>query len=123
LWDAANIINGYCSDDSFSHFRVGVIAQGGEVFYKALREPDTLAELPRNQAKSMIRCEYLDYGPSLVYQERFPGSEEDFDSGLGPAEPYGGDFKDTELLLRQYYPRLFEKYWNDNIQSDEEAEV
>lgn len=43
MWCAAYIMNGGCSDDCFEYFRCWVIAQGKDVFYKALNTPDSLA--------------------------------------------------------------------------------
>ncbi len=43
LWDVAVLIIGGCSDDGFIDFRSWLIAQGKEVFYNALDNPDTLA--------------------------------------------------------------------------------
>jgi hypothetical protein len=45
LWCAAYIMNGGCSDDAFEYFRCWLIAQGKDVFYNALKNPDTLVEL------------------------------------------------------------------------------
>ena len=46
LWAAAYIINGGCSDDGFRYFRDWLISEGGSVFEKALKDPDSLADLP-----------------------------------------------------------------------------
>lgn len=43
LWAAAYVINGGCSDDGFDYFRGWLIAQGRDVFLKALADPDSLA--------------------------------------------------------------------------------
>ena len=50
LWAAAYLINGGCSDDGFDHFRGWLIAHGRDVVAKAVREPDSLADLPTVQA-------------------------------------------------------------------------
>lgn len=50
LWAAAYIANGGCSDDGFDYFRGWLIAQGREVFERAVADPDALAELPIVQA-------------------------------------------------------------------------
>ncbi|GAB3813622.1 hypothetical protein GCM10027605_57500 [Micromonospora zhanjiangensis] len=47
LWGAAYLINGGCSEDGFDHFRGWLIAQGRQVFARAVAEPDSLADLPR----------------------------------------------------------------------------
>ncbi|SDZ26294.1 Protein of unknown function [Micromonospora pattaloongensis] len=46
LWGAAYLINGGCSDDGFDYFRGWLMAQGREVFARAVAEPDSLAESP-----------------------------------------------------------------------------
>ncbi|MFC4424867.1 DUF4240 domain-containing protein [Deinococcus navajonensis] len=46
LWGAAYVINRGCSDDSFAYFRAWLVAQGETVFEQALKDPDSLAELP-----------------------------------------------------------------------------
>ena len=46
LWAAAYLANGGCSDDGFDYFRGWLIAQGRDVFERAVAEPDALAELP-----------------------------------------------------------------------------
>ena len=53
LWAAAYLINGGCSDDGFDHFRGWLIATGREVLARAVREPDSLAELPAVRAAAL----------------------------------------------------------------------
>jgi hypothetical protein len=50
LWAAAYLINGGCSDDGFDHFRGWLIAHGREAVARAVREPDSLAEMPAVRA-------------------------------------------------------------------------
>lgn len=46
LWDAAGIMKEYgCSDDGFIDFRAWLIAQGREVYFSALADPDSLADV------------------------------------------------------------------------------
>ena len=46
LWDAAEIMKEYgCSDDGFIDFRAWLIAQGREVYFAALADPDSLADV------------------------------------------------------------------------------
>lgn len=46
LWDAAGIMTEYgCSDDGFIDFRAWLIAQGREVYFAALADPDSLADV------------------------------------------------------------------------------
>jgi hypothetical protein len=43
---ACKVINGYVSDDTSLYFYLWLIAQGETVLLNALRDPDTLSELP-----------------------------------------------------------------------------
>jgi len=42
LWAAAYILNGGCSDDSFSDFRATLISMGAKIFSVALKDPNSL---------------------------------------------------------------------------------
>ena len=46
LWSAASILCGGCTDDGFIDFRGWLIAQGREVYMAALKNPDSLADIP-----------------------------------------------------------------------------
>src|SRR3712207_513805 len=50
LWAAAYLINGGCSDEGFDHFRGWLIANGRETLARAVRDPDSLADLPAVRA-------------------------------------------------------------------------
>jgi len=45
LWGAAHTINGGCSDDEFVFFRDALIELGRDVFERAVRDPESLAEI------------------------------------------------------------------------------
>jgi hypothetical protein len=45
LWAAAYVINGGCSDDGFDYFRAWLTAQGKRIYLKALKDPDSLANV------------------------------------------------------------------------------
>lgn len=52
LWCAAFIMNDGCSDDDFEYFRSWVMAQGREVFYDALNNPDSLSAVYNPEIES-----------------------------------------------------------------------
>jgi hypothetical protein len=58
LWAAAYLINGGCSDEGFDHFRGWLVAHGREVVARAVREPDSLADLPAVQAAAASGAEF-----------------------------------------------------------------
>src|SRR6188472_790178 len=43
LWGAAYVINGGCSDDTFTDFRAALISRGRQAFERAIADPDSLA--------------------------------------------------------------------------------
>src|SRR6266576_2839596 len=59
LWAAAYLINGGCSDDGFDYFRAWLIAQGRDVFERALQDPESLAEVAEPEAE----LELFSYAP------------------------------------------------------------
>ncbi|MCX4470603.1 hypothetical protein C5N14_27875 [Micromonospora sp. MW-13] len=58
LWGAAYLINGGASDDGFEYFRGWLIAQGREVFARAVADPDSLAELPQIRQAALTGEEF-----------------------------------------------------------------
>lgn len=45
LWEACAAAGAHCTDDGFMDFRSWLIAQGKDVYMKAVQEPDSLAEV------------------------------------------------------------------------------
>ncbi|MBQ1075514.1 DUF4240 domain-containing protein [Micromonospora sp. C31] len=58
LWGAAYLINGGVSDEGFHHFRGWLMAQGREVFARAVADPDSLTGLPQVRAASLSGEEF-----------------------------------------------------------------
>jgi hypothetical protein len=104
LWGAAYVINGGCSDDSFSDFRASLISRGRDAFEKALADPDSIAD------------EDLDE-ESYFYEGFQYAVSEGVESVLGkrptrnsphPKEPSGEAW--DEDAVGEQFPRLSEKY-------------
>ncbi|MEM7517465.1 MAG: DUF4240 domain-containing protein, partial [Planctomycetota bacterium] len=87
LWGAAYVIRGGCGDDGFEYFRNWLISEGRKVFEKALRDPDSLADLPRiedaeNEAFGYVAQEVYeeltggDFPPSRVARSSEPRGKE-----------------------------------------------
>ena len=113
---AQKIIQGWVSDDPYLYFRCWLISQGEQVYFEALRNPDSLAELDATQGDT-------DFEPLLyVADEAFAivtGLEEDesfprniaYEQGLdydGPTETKGEDW--TEEQLPTLLPKLWAKF-------------
>ncbi|UQU63559.1 DUF4240 domain-containing protein [Couchioplanes caeruleus] len=110
LWAAAYLINGGCSDDGFDHFRGWLIANGRDVLARAVRDPDSLADVPavRSAASTgaVFEAEEVLTIAQMAYQqatgEAMPPSE------APPARPDAAmlwDFDDEEEMQRRL-PRL-----------------
>ena len=110
LWAAAYLINGGCSEDGFDHFRGWLIANGRAVLANAVREPDSLAELPAVRAAAMN-------GAVFEAEEVLSVAAEAYRQAAGAELPLSGvpatkpdpaqlwDFDDEEEMARRL-PRL-----------------
>jgi hypothetical protein len=77
LWCAANLMKGFCSDDSFDYFRYWLIASGKKIYCSALTNPDNLAEFvkPGND----FRFEEFGYVAGDALHKKYGVSIYDFD--------------------------------------------
>lgn len=110
LWGAAYIINGGCSDDSFTDFRSSLISRGKIAFETALSNPDSLAD--------------QEYDEDLWFYEGYQYAITDgLEAVLGeipnrvtpyPEIPAGDEWSEEEL--ENLYPKLsamFGEEWGD----------
>lgn len=104
LWDAAYIINGGCSDDSFTDFRSTLISMGKEIFEAALVDPESLAKVDVGAGQPTY--EGYQYVASQVYEE-LADKEMPLDNEY-PPEPSGVQTEEWELEKR--FPKLAAKF-------------
>jgi hypothetical protein len=104
LWGAAYVINGGCSDDTFSDFRATLISMGRKFFERALADPDSLAEVDYDEESAFY--EGFQYVKNDVAQERL--DEIPMRSMPFPAEPAGVSWEDDDLPA--LLPRLSRKF-------------
>ena len=105
LWGAAYVIGGGCSDDGFWDFRSTFITCGREIFERALKDPDSLAELPCELGDS-LQVEGIQYISGTV-AGRFGGDLLER-ARPHPAEPSGEKWGEDDVA--RLYPRLAKKY-------------
>jgi Protein of unknown function (DUF4240) len=106
VWGAAHIINRGCNDDEFEYFRAWLVLQGQEVFERAVRVPDSLAEY-----KFAGRCnaEELLHLPATVYNELT--GELDYTDRVAPADgELVGELWSDDKDLVKLLPALAAKY-------------
>jgi len=105
LWGAAYVIGGGCSDDGFWDFRSTLITCGRKVFERALKHPDSLADLPFELGDS-LQVEGLQYISGNVAKRL--GGDVPGPSTPHPKRPKGKNWDEGDLP--NLYPRLTKMY-------------
>jgi hypothetical protein len=105
FWAAAYIMNGGCSDDSFSDFRGWLIGQGKVIFENAISDIETLSNLNETNNGDW---EGLSYIPNNVYKKKTgrdlpEGIQENF-------EITGEEWEEDENELKHKFPKLWSKF-------------
>ncbi len=117
LWCAAHIMEGGCSDDAFQYFRNWLISRGKTVYYKAMENPDNLAdyfsELAVHEFElfwSMPHVAFSNktgkYLESYIDYHRFQVMENNY----GRME-FNWNETDPETM-RKICPRLMKTFWD-----------
>ena len=110
LWGAAYLMNGGCSDDCFDYFRAWLISQGRRTFEKALKDPDTLADVGGPTSRARELEEFMSLAQE-AYEKKtgreMPDTVFQRADRLEPSERWNFDDV-TEMKKR--YPKLFAKY-------------
>ncbi len=110
LWGAAYLINGGCSDDCFDYFRSWLVAQGKDVFEKAVENPDSLADYEEAE-EDKVEFEDLLYLSNRVYKEKIGENLPDsvYVTVYGSS---GEDWDfDDENEMKKRYPKLCTKFY------------
>lgn len=118
LWCAAYIMNGGCSDDCFEYFRCWLIAQGKDVFYKAIETPDSLADYYSEEIE-YYEFEDMMYVASEAFEKKTGKDIEDYvDYDVFKTnEAHYPDFEftweeDNEESMKAICPNLMKIAWN-----------
>jgi hypothetical protein len=115
IWAAAYTIQGGCSDDGFIDFRSWLVAQGKDVFEKALKNSDSLAELDREKLEESEEAEDFYYLAADAYEE-LTGKEIESDPAFKEIAykevPDGKDWDEENLDdLKTRNPEVFKLFW------------
>lgn len=105
FWAAAYIINGGCSDDSFSDFRGWLIGQGKTIYNSAINDIETLSILKETNNGDW---EGLSYVPTDAYKKKTgrdipEGIQENF-------EISGEEWEENENELKSKFPKLWKQF-------------
>ncbi len=125
VWAAAYLIGGGCSDDSFTDFRAGVIAEGQAWYERVAANPDSLAEHPLIAAAAEAGKDHVLFDEEVNYAAadafgRLTGDRHDFYEAWDQyrkARPYeqaeqdmGEDFDFDDEQMHRRLPRLAALY-------------
>jgi hypothetical protein len=104
LWGAAYVINGGCSDDTFSDFRASLLSRGRQAFESALADPDSMA------AEEFDEDAWFYEGYQYAVTD---GVKAAVGSGVNrekphPQKPSGAEWSEDEVY--DLYPRLAGKF-------------
>lgn len=111
LWGAAYILGGGCSDDAFVDFRSWLISMGREIYERALKDPESLADVPLGpEGGEDAFFEEFAYVAPQVYEKK-TGKEEmpDYERH-STDEPAGEAWDEDGDDLERRFPRLSAKY-------------
>jgi hypothetical protein len=113
LLEACYIVIHHASDDVFEDFRNWIILNGRERFERSLENPDYLASFIKvDDPVEEITGEALLY----VCEEAFEGEAEELEELYKyPVEPVIEDSWPPVAVLKEKYPNLFSKYWDDSV--------
>lgn len=104
LWGAAYLMNGGCSDDGFRYFCHWLISEGRCTFERALAEPDSLADIPR---QDYFELESFAYVALKVFESK-GGGELERDFSIELTSPAGEEWSEDDLP--RLHPKLSAKY-------------
>ncbi len=104
LWGAAYVINGGCSDDSFSDFRASLISRGRRCFEDALSNPDSLAE----EAFDDDAWYFEGYDYAVTDGVEAAAGTRPARSRPYPKAPSGGEWSEEQVY--ELFPKLSAKF-------------
>jgi hypothetical protein len=103
LWDAAYLLFGGCSDDSFMDFRAGLIAQGQQLYTAILEQPDDLVSLFEDAEETILIGSDIQYLAQKIYEAK---TGLDMPLMLELPDNAAGEHLDESELEAQY-PKLW----------------
>jgi hypothetical protein len=107
LWDACEFITCGGGEQNFLDFRAWLIAQGKDVFTKALDNPDSLHEILDSENREDARYELFSYIAARAYRTKTGGKNVPFE-GPYAGTPHGKGLDATQTI-QEAFPNLYSK--------------
>lgn len=127
IWAAGLLLNsGHGTDDGFVYFRNWLISMGKEVYFNALENPDSLADVAitvNEDGHTQAEYEEFAYIAVDVYEKKTNGRilyDDLEEKELADSDDwYGGDFDNPQWLTKNL-PHLYQKYGHLKEQAEQE---
>ncbi|WP_105169523.1 DUF4240 domain-containing protein [Pseudoalteromonas sp. T1lg23B] len=111
-WAFAYVICGCNSEYDFLDFCNWLILQGKNNLDSIVNDPETLADYPDIPYKDSLPapyCDELDLVAGLLYED-ITNEELPYHNVVN-FQPQGKKFKNKPKLLKEQFPKLYEKFW------------
>lgn len=113
VWAAAYLINGGSSGDGFEYFRCWLIAQGKDIFFKTLENPDFLARMIREEDLYEAELEEMLYVAVHAWEAKTGNDMDEFyklveENDVDYPE-IGTEWVEDEDELQKRLPKLWAK--------------
>ena len=106
LWGAAYVINGGCSDDTFSDFRASLVSRGERAFERAVAAPDSLAD----EAFDAGAWFFEGFQYAVHEGAESAVSPQKLNIAPVPGEPSGAPWEESPDVLKARYPLLWKRF-------------
>jgi hypothetical protein len=106
LWNACDLIGCGCHENGFLYFRNWLMAQGKEIFYQAVNDPEALVSIVTPENRHQIRFEGFSYIAPIAYENKF-GYEFENVELPAPVHLVGNLLEEEKLSAR--FPKLAAK--------------
>lgn len=119
LWAVACTVLGGCGDDSFDYFRFWLVAQGKDIYFKALENADSLCDTFDDLADGESpKWEDVGGVAADVFREKFKKDLHDAEAAYvfdiqHPEIEFEWE-KDDENSIRKVCPNTFDKWWGND---------
>lgn len=115
LWGVAYLINGGCSDDSFTDFRASLIALGKEIFETAIADAEILMTLETQQIHAMFNEGFSSIGNQAY---KTVTGQPFLTNKIHQATPSGIEWDESAESLKIRFPNTWAVYgWPDTKQT------
>ena len=107
LWEVCDFITCGGGEQNFLDFRAWLIAQGKDIFTRALENPDSLHNILDSESREDARYELFSYVASKAYSAKTGGKPIPFS---GPfADALHGEGLDANQSIQEVFPNLYSK--------------